>query len=102
VYREPKKENNLRDEMSLWFSLVPGLGQIYKGHMWLGGLIFFIIGPAALLTGLVLAPATLGVSMSIPAITVMIVAVHAYRARDMRQELTLAARQYDSRPASSH
>lgn len=97
-----EQPENLRDLMAFWLSLVPGLGHLYKGHVLLGGLIFFIIGPAVLATGIILAPATLGVSMVIPLMFMISGMIHAYRIRDLRTEVALAARAFDQRMPASH
>ena len=93
---------DIRDQTAFWLSLVPGLGHLYKGHILLGGLIFFIIGPAFLALGVVLAPATLGVALLVPLVGMLSCMVHAYRIPDLRREVVLAARQYDLREPSAH
>lgn len=100
--RVVQKPENVRDVTAFWLSLVPGLGHLYKGHVWLGGLIFFIVGPVVLLLSLVVLPATLGVSIIIPILFMVSGMVHAYRIRDERSEVVESARAYDSRPSAAH
>ena len=76
---------NTRDVAAFWLSLVPGLGHLYKGHLILGGLIFFIIGPLVLGIGVSLAFGTLGLSMIYPLAFMLLVMFHAYDAEDRRE-----------------
>lgn len=101
VYRE-EPVVNLRDQMAFWLSLIPGLGHLYKGHILLGGLIFFVIGPGILGLSLALALGTLGVSLVIPVIFMVSGMFHAYRIPDLRAQAVEAARLYDARPAAAH
>jgi hypothetical protein len=81
------KEKNRRDLAALWLSLVPGLGHLYKGHLILGGVIFFIAGPLILALALSLAPGTLGLSLVIPMVFMFVVMANAYRAKDYRKQI---------------
>ena len=40
--------NAARDRAAALLSLAPGLGHLYKGHIMIGGLIFFVVGPLML------------------------------------------------------
>jgi hypothetical protein len=76
---------NTRDVAAFWLSLVPGLGHLYKGHLLLGGLIFFVIGPLVLGIALSMIIATLGLSMLYPLVFMILVMFHAYDAEDRRE-----------------
>jgi hypothetical protein len=93
VMRDESK--HLRDLAAIWLSLAPGLGHLYKGHVILGGLIFFIIGPGVLAMSLVVAPATLGVSLLILPLFLGAVMLHAYHIDDVRARVIEQARQLD-------
>lgn len=88
---ESRKESS-RDFAALWLSLVPGLGHLYKGHLVLGGVIFFIAGPLTLALALSLAPGTLGLSFVIPMVFMFMIMAHAYRAKDYRTKVIERAR----------
>src|SRR5690349_19167072 len=64
---EGDARRDTRDMAAFWLSLVPGLGHLYKGHLVVGGAIFFLVGPLVLGLALSVAAATLGLSMAIPA-----------------------------------
>ena len=53
---EPKAS----DAMAILLSIIPGLGQIYKGHRIMGGLILFLITPAAIAFAIIAAMASAG------------------------------------------
>lgn len=92
----PSPERNARDWAALWLSMVvPGLGHLYKGHVLLGALIFFVIGPCVLALGLAVMPATLGLSLVLPAAFMALVMMHAYQADDRRAEVIRKARELD-------
>jgi hypothetical protein len=93
VVRDEAK--HFRDLAAIWLSLAPGLGHLYKGHVILGGLIFFIIGPGVLAMSLVVAPATLGVSLLILPLFLGAVMLHAYHIEDVRARVIEQARQLD-------
>jgi hypothetical protein len=84
-----------RDWAALWLSLVPGLGHLYKGHLILGGAIFFIIGPLVLGLSLSVMPGTLGLSMLIPLFFLIAVMLHAYQAPDKRGDVIRRAKEID-------
>ncbi len=89
VRNPPKSElratkDNSRDLAALWLSLVPGLGHLYKGHLILGGVIFFIAGPLTLALAAALLAGTLGLSLVLPLTFMFMVMAHAYRAKDYR------------------
>jgi len=81
-----------RDRAAMWLSLVPGLGHLYKGHLVLGGAIFFLIGPLVLGLSLSVLPATLGLSLGIPLFFLIAVMMHAYHAPDKRGDVIAKAR----------
>ncbi len=85
----------VRDDIAFWLSLAPGLGHLYKGYVLVGGLIFFVIGPAILALALAVLPTTLGLSLIVPLAFVAFVMLHAYRAKDHRKETIEAARRAD-------
>lgn len=93
--RKVEQPVDVRDQVALALSVVPGLGHLYKGHVIFGGLIFFIIGPAILALSLAVLPATLGVSLVIPAVFMGAIMVHAFLAPDVRHQVVQAARQFD-------
>lgn len=99
--REPPKietlasGKNTRDIAAFWLSLVPGLGHLYKGHLLLGSLIFFIIGPLVLAIGVSLAFGTLGLSMIYPLAFMIFVMFHAYDAEDRREQVIERAKAGD-------
>ena len=76
-----KAENNI----AAWLSIIPGLGQIYKGHF-SAGFFWMLIGvPLALWVGLLLTLATAGLSMLIPLVCWAAVAFDPYNKRDIRR-----------------
>jgi hypothetical protein len=85
--------DHVRDIAAVWLSLIPGLGHLYKGHILVGGLVFFLISP--LLLGLVLAitPATLGLSLLILPAFMAGVMFHAYQAEDIRARVIRTAQE---------
>jgi hypothetical protein len=80
-----------RDFVALWLSLIPGLGHLYKGHIIIGGLIFFIIGPALLALVLFLTPGTLGLSLLVLPLFLAGVMFHAFEAEDIRSRVVQVA-----------
>ncbi len=94
--RVVEKPVDVRDRTALVLSLVPGLGHLYKGHIFFGGAIFFIIGPSILALSLAVLPATLGVSIIIPTVFMLGVMVHAFLAPDVRKHVVQAAREFDA------
>src|SRR5436309_6115638 len=84
VAESPDAPNADRDRAAALLSLAPGLGHLYKGHVLLGGLTFFVVGPLILALTLALVPATLGVILIIPVAFMLTVLVHAYHAPDLR------------------
>ena len=90
-----RKTTPTRDWAALWLSAVPGLGHLYKGHVLVGALIFFLIGPGVLAVAAAILPATLGLSLGLPAVFMGVVMMHAYRARDRRAEVIEKARKLD-------
>ncbi len=84
-----------RDWIACWSSLVPGLGHLYKGYVLMGGVIFFLVGPAVLLLALAVSPVTVGLSLlALPAFLAFVM-LHAYRAQDRRAEAIQRARALD-------
>jgi hypothetical protein len=93
---------NIRDLMAFWLSLMPGLGHLYKGHVLLGGIIFFVVSPLVLAIALAVLPATLGVSIVIPMLFMVSGMIHAYRIKDLRAETIRTMREYDLREPAAH
>ncbi|HEX8311938.1 MAG TPA: hypothetical protein VF614_11510 [Chthoniobacteraceae bacterium] len=92
--REPEqKGDNFRHFAAVWLSLVPGLGHLYKGHVLLGGLVFFIISPLLLGLLLFLAPGTLGLSLLVIPLFLGGVMFHAFQAEDVRTRVIRAAQE---------
>lgn len=87
----PARQVTTRDMVALWLSIVPGLGHLYKGHILLGGTIFFLIGPGVLAIAAVVLPATLGLSLILPAAFMGIVMMDAFRAKDRRADVIRSA-----------
>jgi TM2 domain-containing membrane protein YozV len=46
--------------MAILLSIIPGLGPMYKGHRIMGGLILFLITPAAIAFAIIAAMASAG------------------------------------------
>ena len=91
-----QSSGNFRNRTAMWLSvLVPGLGHLYKGHVILGGLIFFVFGPCVLALALVVAPATLGLSLLILPPFIGIVMLDAYHTSDIRARVIERARALD-------
>lgn len=86
VHDHPHNDKELaRDEVALVLSLIPGLGQIYKGHVGHGVLLLLIITPAMLWMGALLSLATMGFGLVVPAGYWIAVAAHAYLVEDNRK-----------------
>ncbi len=66
-------------------SFVPGLGHLYKGHLVSGVILLCLAGPIFLLAVMLLVPATLGLSLLLPAAFIAFTAIHAFRLPDVRQ-----------------
>jgi hypothetical protein len=84
VAESPEPPTDARDRAAALLSLSPGLGHLYKGHVWFGGLIFFVISPLIAALTLFLLPATLGVILIVPMVFMFAVMLHAYHAPDRR------------------
>jgi hypothetical protein len=95
---DPPRKVTTRDWAAVWLSVVPGLGHLYKGHVVVGALIFFLIGPGVLAIAAVVLPMTLGLSLALPGVFMAIVMMHAFRARDRRAEVIERARAMDHLP----
>jgi len=64
--------------------ILPGLGQIYKGH-YEEGLLWMCLGiPVAIWVGILLAPATAGVGLIFPLVCWAALVVDAYYEKDLR------------------
>jgi hypothetical protein len=84
--RHPNIPPSRRDDwIAAALSVVPGLGQLYKGHLLPGVLVLCVIGPAYLALVLALVPATRGVSLIFAVIFIGVAAAHAFRLRDVRR-----------------
>ena len=78
--RTLQAENNI----AACLSIVPGLGQVYKGHF-TAGFFWMVIGmPLAAWVGILLTLATAGLSLLIPIICWAALAFDAYYERDVR------------------
>ena len=76
-----RAENNI----AAWLSIVPGLGQVYKGHF-AAGFFWMLIGmPLALWVGILLTLATAGISLLVPLACWGALAYDAYYERDIRR-----------------
>ena len=75
-------ENKIAAMLSI---LMPGLGQIYKGHYGEGLLWLFLGMPFAIWAGILLGLATAGVGLLLPLICWAALAIHAYYEKDRRR-----------------
>ena len=94
VRRAPER-HDVRDIAALALSVVPGLGHLYKGHVLLGGLVFFVLGPAVLVFTLATVTATVGASLLLPLVCMGAVMIHAYFAEDRRAAVIRRAREME-------
>lgn len=80
-----KEVVNAENKCAAFLSIVvPGLGQIYKGHV-VAGLLWMLLGmPIAVWTGILLGLATAGVGLLFPLICWAGLAVDAYYEKDLR------------------
>ena len=76
-----KKDRNL---LAVIFSIVPGLGHIYKGHYGEGLAILLLGVPIGLWVGVLLSLATAGVGLLVPLGAWAFVAMDAYYEKDKR------------------
>jgi len=74
-------ENKLAAFLSI---ILPGLGQIYKGHYEAGLLWLFLGMPIAVFVGILLGLATGGVGLIFPVLCWAAVTVDAYYEKDLR------------------
>ena len=82
---------NAENNIAAWLSILPGLGQLYKGHFASGFCWMFIGMPLAIWVGILLTLATLGFSLLIPIICWAVVAFDAYYERDIRRHHLLSS-----------
>jgi TM2 domain-containing membrane protein YozV len=76
---------NAENKIAALLSIVPGLGQMYKGHF-AAGFFWLIIGmPLAVWVGILLTLATAGLSMLLPVLCWVGIAVDAYCEKDIRR-----------------
>jgi TM2 domain-containing membrane protein YozV len=82
----PNKEVvNAENKCAAFLSIVvPGLGQIYKGHVVAGLLWMFLGMPIAVWTGILLGLATAGVGLLFPLMCWAGLAADAYYEKDLR------------------
>jgi TM2 domain-containing membrane protein YozV len=74
-----------RDIIAGLLSIIPGLGQVYKGY-YAEGILTLLLGvPLVLWIGILLSLATAGISMLIPFVCWVSVAMNAYLAKDIRK-----------------
>ena len=79
-----------RDILAAIFSIVPGMGHIYKGHYAAGLLILLLGVPVGLWVGVLLSLATAGIGLLIPLAAWAIVVMDAYHEKDDRSRRHLA------------
>ena len=85
--RAAKAQNTIAAVLSI---AVPGLGQVYKGHVGAGVLWMFVGMPMALWVGLLLSLATAGFGLLIPLLCWAALAFDAYYETDRRHHDSLA------------
>ncbi len=73
-----------RNVIAAVLSVVPGAGQIYKGHF-ASGLIFLFSMPLVIVAGLLLALATGGVGLILPLLFWAWTGIDAYHEDDLRK-----------------
>ena len=73
-----------RNVVAAAISVVPGAGQIYKGH-YVSGLILLLAMPFAIIAGVLLSPATAGAGLFLPVILWAFAGVDAYHEDDRRK-----------------
>lgn len=73
-----------RNETAALLSVIPGLGHMYKGHVFLG-VCLLIISPAFIWIGLLLAFATAGMGFLVPLVYIFFVGWGAYGIDDRRR-----------------
>lgn len=71
--------------MALFLSILPGLGQLYKGYTLMGIAIMVVGIPATIWAAALLFLATFGVGLLLIPIAWGIVAIHAFTAEDHRR-----------------
>ncbi len=98
--RDTPARHDVRDVAALALSVVPGLGHLYKGHVLLGGIIFFVLGPGVLIFTLATVTATVGASLLLPLAVMGAVMVHAYFAEDRRAAVIRRARELAAQQAA--
>jgi hypothetical protein len=83
----PNKEVlNAENKIAALFSIiVPGLGQVYKGHVGEGFLWMFLGMPVAIWAGILLGLATGGIGLLLPLVCWAALAVDAYYEKDWRK-----------------
>jgi TM2 domain-containing membrane protein YozV len=79
--REAKHAQNV---IAALLSIVPGLGQIYKGHYEAGFLWMFLGMPIAVWIGILFGLATAGVGLLFPILCWVALVVDAYNEKDRR------------------
>jgi hypothetical protein len=77
-----RAENKIAAMLSV---LMPGLGQVYKGHFGEGFLWMFLGMPFALWAGILLGLATGGIGLLLPLVCWAALAVDAYYEKDQRR-----------------
>ena len=86
-------ENKIAAMLSI---LMPGLGQVYKGHYG-EGLLWLVLGmPFAIWAGILLGLATGGIGLLLPLICWAALAVHAYYEKDRRRHHWLMPNEDDA------
>ena len=76
---------NAENKIAGLLSIVPGLGQIYKGHYAAGFIWMFVGMPVAIWIGILLGLATAGLGLLFPIACWAALTVDAFYARDLRK-----------------
>ena len=80
-----KEEKHAHDVIAALLSIMPGLGQIYKGHYESGFLWMFLGMPFAIWIGIILSLATAGAGLLFPILCWVALAFDAYNEKDRRR-----------------
>jgi len=76
---------NAENRIAALLSIVPGLGQIYKGHLASGFIWMFVGMPLAIWIGILLGLATAGIGLLVPIVCWVGLIFDAYNERDLRR-----------------
>ncbi|MEO7934026.1 MAG: hypothetical protein ABIT76_12795 [Chthoniobacterales bacterium] len=73
-----------RNVIAVVLSAVPGAGQLYKGH-YAAGIVLMLAMPFAIVAGVLLSPATMGMGLLLPVALWAFAGVDAYLESDLRK-----------------